>query len=235
MGVVNYLSLLLIFLIACTTTDTWTVPTAQKEAQQEVEQIDACKEVSCPTGQTCDNGQCVCTTGKLCDGECISNNACCTNSDCDEGICQENKCVIPGKCQINEEFADGECRCAPNTLYCAEQDRCIERGKCCVHTQCGRFERCVPTQYRTSLCVKIGEKKFCRIVSDIGREEEFTVLNQSFEAKPTNWFEDRSIELILNNQTVTIPENSTITFENSTLYHEGVQIVGGFCKEDEDE
>ncbi|HLF54159.1 MAG TPA: hypothetical protein VI612_00375 [Candidatus Nanoarchaeia archaeon] len=233
MGVAKYLSLLLIFLIACTTTDTWTVPTAQRNVSPEQE-TNACENVSCPTGQTCDNGQCACTTGKLCDGECISNNACCTSSDCDEGICQDNECAIPGKCKIGEEFADGECRCASNTLYCAEQDRCIERGNCCVHTQCERFQRCVPTQYRASLCVKIGEKKFCRIVSDIGREETFTVLNQSFEAKSTQWFADNSIELILNNRTVTLPENSTITFNESIIYHEGVQIVGGFCKEDED-
>lgn len=237
MGKLKYLLISLLILLAACEPELRAGPTSERVPVAQIEQnvsVDLCAAVTCPSGQKCEKGECECTEGKLCEDECIDDDACCTDDDCDSGACHDNECTDL-KCKLGQEIYEGECECEDGMVYCPEQKKCIQQGKCCVHSQCPSFQRCVPTQYRASLCVKIAEKKFCRLLSDTGREEAFKVIDQDFVVKPINWLADHSIELNVNNQNVTIPENVTVTFNNSVLYQEGVEIVGGYCKEDEED
>lgn len=240
MGAFNYLLVSILILLAACGQELRTVPTAERVLpvnfveNMENATVDLCASVSCPSGQKCDNGNCTCITGKICDGECISSSACCTDKDCASGPCEDNKCTT-AQCKLGEEFYKGKCECGPNKIYCSEQGKCIEHGKCCVHSECKSGERCVPVQYRVSVCMKTAEKKFCRLVSDTGRGESFITANQSFEVKPIDWFADHSIELNVSNTNVTMPENVTVTLNGAQFYQEGVQIIGGYCKEDEED
>jgi expansin len=62
---------------------------------------DACKAVTCGTGQTCSNGTCMCMTGMLCTDGCFDTqndlNHCgdCTTKCAADGACVSGKCVNP--------------------------------------------------------------------------------------------------------------------------------------------
>ncbi len=239
MGVKHLFVILLILLAACEPA-LRTVPTSEHQAvaeQANIEQEkDLCANINCTIG-FCQAGVCTCGTGKkLCNNKCIDEETCCTNEDCDTGNCEEGVCQEPKECNFGEELKKGECRCASDKIYCEEQKRCIDRDGCCIHTQCNKFERCAPTNLRTSLCIKIEEKKLCKIVSDLGRTELYEIKEHEFNVKAAEWLNDRSITFDFDNQSIRIAENATVTYEpaNATLFHEGIEVVGGYCKEDED-
>ncbi len=223
-----------------------TIPTSEHQSPVEEELVvelqDVCEDVTCPTGQVCQEGACGCPTGKkLCDEKCITSSACCTDDDCDSGSCEKSVCVTPEECRFNEEWKDGECACAEDHIYCREQDKCIGRNDCCVHSQCDRFQRCVPTNLRASFCIKIDEKKQCKIISDLNRTELFEVKDYDFRINATEWWHDGSVTFSVNNESVHLDANATQKYSNETLdvnvtlFHEGIEITGGFCKDDEED
>jgi hypothetical protein len=239
MGERYFFVLFLIFLVACQPY-IQAVPTSERQAPVEAElsapETDNCAEVACPSGQTCIDGKCSCPFGeKMCDGDCIDQDGCCADNDCASGVCEDGRCEATPDCEYGEVFKNGECQCAADKTYCKEQGKCIDRGDCCVHSQCDRFNRCVETGWRVSLCARVDEKKLCKVLADLGRTEEFEIKGTEFTAKPLMWLSDGSVDINISNTTIRISENVTTSYGNITLFQEGIEVTGGFCKEDEDE
>jgi len=134
-------------------------------------------------------------------------------------------------CSYGEESES--CKCTKDNYYCPEQKKCIPKGTCCVHSQCPQFNRCVPTIWSASLCIKQDSKKLCKQIVDNDRTELFTVLNQTYKIKAINWSNDSIITLQINEQTMNITINP-VQLDTVTIYHEGIEVLGGYCKEDED-
>ncbi len=239
MGEKYLFAALLVLLIACQP-EVRTIPTSeyQPPIDTTVQQtVDLCKDVNCTAGKVCRQGNCVCPSEKkACENDCIPKADCCTGKDCASEICEDGKCLEPKECRINEEFKSGECKCAKDKVYCKDQNKCIDSGDCCIHGNCDSFERCVPTNWITSFCIKIEDKKICKILSDLNRTESYEVKDNEFEVKPTDWWQNESVTILVNNESMRLAMNETKRVEevNATLFHEGVQITGGFCKEDED-
>jgi len=239
MGVKYFFITLLILLIACESA-IQTVPTSEYQppvegiqSAEDVEQTaNPCEGVVCSGGQICEKGTCTCGSDKkLCNDQCIAKDGCCEHSECETGACENGACVTK-ECKFGEELKNGECVCTSDTKKCGEQGKCIDRKSCCIHTQCPTFNRCVPTSWRTSFCIKIGEKKLCRILADNDKDELFIVKGQEFRVQATDWLSNESIRFNFANETIHLVANEQITRVNATLFHEGIQVVGGFCKED---
>lgn len=240
MGERYFFILFLIFLAACQPY-VQSTPTSQYQRIVDTElseqtQTDSCESVACQSGQVCKDGKCTCPFGeKKCGNACIERNACCLDNDCVSGACDEGKCVPAPDCEFGETYKNGECQCASGKTYCKEQGKCIGRNDCCVHSQCNRFERCVKTDWKTSLCAKVDEKKVCRIIAEKKRLEHFDVKGNEFRVSVMNWLSDGSIDFNVSNTTIRLAENETKLYGEVTLFQEGIEVTGGFCKEDEDE
>jgi len=245
MGVKHIFIVFLILLAACQPAALQAVPTSQHEpASTETPKpvsnaTDLCKNVTCSEGQTCKNGKCACETGKLCGTVCIDKNACCTDKDCPTGKCEENTCTAGKECRYDAQFKNGACECKKDYTYCKEQGKCITKDSCCVHSQCKSFERCVETNWQASFCIKLDEKKLCKILADNNRTELFTIKDDDFRIMPTDWFSNGTVRFNFNNENVTLAENQTQSYVNGTmntsviLFQEGVKTTGGYCKEDD--
>ncbi len=232
----------LIFLVACQPevrtihTSEYQPPVDTITIQQPA--VDLCENINCTTGKICQEGSCTCPSGKKsCGDDCIASSDCCTDDDCSIGVCDDGECIEAKECRLNEEFDDGECGCVKDKVYCREQGKCIDRDACCIHTECDSFERCVPTNWKTSFCIKIEDKKICKLVSDLNRTETFDIKDNEFEVMPTDWWHDETISILVNNESMRLAMNETVLLEetNATIFHEGVEITGGLCKEDEDD
>ena len=234
----RYILIALLILAACEPA-LQTIPTSEyKSLEATTETVDLCKDVNCTGGQVCQAGNCGCPTGKkLCNNDCISSTECCTDDDCDSGNCQDGVCLEAKECKFGEELKKGECRCAEDKFYCGEQGKCIDRTDCCIHSQCKSFERCVPTNWRTSLCIQIEEKKQCKLLSDLNRTELYEIKDNEFRIGATDWWNDGSITFNFSNESIRLRPNELKSYEtaNATLFHEGIEVIGGFCKEDEDD
>ncbi len=233
----RYFFILLLILAACETA-LQTIPTSEytKPAASEPTE-NPCEGVSCTNGQICQDGICTCGANeKLCDNKCIDENACCTNDDCDSGNCENNVCTAPEECKFGEELKKGECKCTSDKIYCEEQDTCIDREACCMHTECDKFERCVPTLLRSSICLRMGEKKICKAIGGNGRAEIFNAQEHAFRITAQDWWGDGSITFEINDETIRVPQNGTVEYTpaNATIFHEGIEVIGGYCKEDEE-
>lgn len=231
----RYLLILFLILASCEPA-LQTIPTSEYQPAVDVthQTTDLCSDVQCLEGQTCNQGKCECKEEtKLCNNKCIPDEACCTDKDCEQGTCEKGQCTTV-ECTIGEEYEDGECQCQEDMMYCTEQKKCIDKKSCCRHQECDSFQRCVPTNYKTSLCIKIEDKKLCKTFADQERSELYTVLDEDFKVKPTDWWNDQSITFEINNQTIRIKQNETVALTNATLFLEGFEKIGGYCKEDED-
>lgn len=240
MGIKYILNTLLILLVACQPA-IQTVPTSEYQPLVDVETeviADACAGINCPNDQVCKEGTCSCPTGeKLCDGKCIDKDACCTDNDCDTGLCVDGDCKVAEECKFGEELKKGTCGCEEDKIYCSSQEKCIGRGDCCVHTECDNFERCVPTGWRVSFCIRIEEKKVCKMLADNERVELFDVKGNDFRVDAVDWLSDGSITFTVNNESITLGKDQTISIDelNATVFQEGIDVTGGFCKEDTQE
>lgn len=229
----KYFLIILLILAACEPYTQTTPTQSLGEPAQEIT-TNPCATIQCSNDKICQNGQCTCPTNKKqCGDTCIQENECCTNTDCQNGSCQDGECVTE-TCAYGEIFKNGECKCAPDKTYCSEQKKCISRNSCCIHTQCPTFHRCVQTSYSTSLCITIGPKKFCRTIADNGRVEIFNVLNESFRIAAENWNNDETVEAVINDEEFIVTNKTTNYGTNATIFHEGINTIGGYCKEDED-
>jgi len=88
--------------------------------------------------------------------------------------------------------------------------------------------------WKTSLCLQTDDKKQCKIFGDQDRTELYTLNNLTFKAKPTDWWNDKSVTFEINNQTIRLKENVQVNFSNVKIYQEGITVSGGYCKEDEE-
>jgi hypothetical protein len=122
----------------------------------------ACNQVNgtgnCPSGQVC-QGRNVCGcagTTELCNGQCISADACCTNTDCQANafcngsrncecsntfkICgarciSNNACCADADCQANALCnGSGACQCRTGFKACGQA--CIANSACCTDADC---------------------------------------------------------------------------------------------------
>ena len=78
-----------------------------------------------------------------------------------------------------------------------------------------------------------GQKKFCRHIADNGRVEVFNLLDQSFRISAENWNSDETVKIIINEEELVVAKKEINFGENTTIYHEGIETIGGYCKEDE--
>gem|GEM_PF-3717211 len=210
------LSILLLILAACEPT-LRTIPTSelQNTNTEQIEsnsQTDPCENILCLSGQFCNQGKC-------------------------EKIEPEVETVeleIPTVCAFGEVFEGEECTCEEGRYWCGEQQRCIPNGDCCVHTQCDRFERCVPTQLRVRLCADLPTGKLCRLLSDNGRKELAVINSIDMRLGVANWFNNESINFTLNNDSLLLSRNQKAELMGSIFHYETFEEYGGFCKLDED-
>lgn len=221
----KYLFLFILLILTACEPAIKTIPTSQyfpteQNITQETEQItpqetiqelqDPCANILCQSGQTCKNGNC-------------------------ELIQQEIKSETPTLCNYGQIWEDGECTCAEGRFWCPEQNKCIQNGDCCLHSQCKRFERCVPTQYRVRLCIQDQTGKLCRLLADNNRTEIIAIGGTDVRIGAANWYSDESINFTLNNQTSLLKPKQTIELFSATIYSENFEEYGGFCKLDEED
>lgn len=235
MGVRALLLVFLVFLAACEPA-LQTRPTSEYQLPEETsdEPVNLCADVSCNENEECYQGDCICEEGyKTCNNTCIPDDQCCTTDDCAEGTCEQGICVQD--CHFGETFEDNACDCGSDRKYCPEQDRCIPRDACCVHSQCDRDQRCVPVQLRARLCLETDNKTKCRLLADNGRDEVVAVNNVDYRLEATNWWNDNTITFTVNNETIRLDKNDQHTLANIAFYYENFEEVGGYCKEDVDD
>lgn len=228
----HILFFILFFITACANDAVRTTPfngTTQEQIAQNITL--GCGQ--CAAGEVCKNDKCTCI-GKTCEGKCLSANSCCTSAECGNGACVNNKCNSAPICDLNEEFRAGECLCAAGHSRCQEQGKCIKIGSCCFSGNCARGDRCVPTVWRSSVCFEIGEKKTCRLMADNNRTELVTIDAVDYRLKILDWSNNGNITLSAGNLTVQLAKNQSRPFAGHTIFQEGIDEIGGVCKEDED-
>ena len=85
------LTISLIILSACSNELTAKPITGDVITEPTVDAL--CQNIICPDNRYCKQGQCVCTEGKLCNGKCIPEDACCSTKDCElNELCENNTC-----------------------------------------------------------------------------------------------------------------------------------------------
>ena len=199
---------------------------------------DLCAGVACGNQTHCEGGECVCDGGlKKCSESCISQTACCINSDCpSDRTCRAGACVQRQTCGFGEEWINArqECDCAEDFKFCAEQGKCIASESCCWHTSCYDDQRCAPTTYAGTVCMQ-GDTKKCKIIHE-GRTMEFLFQQGTYNVKMANILEGPLFDLKVNNDTtrkLRIDEVNTID-NNLHVFVEDLQVFGGLCKEEVD-
>jgi len=200
---------------------------------------DACADVQCDKNSYCDAGSCVCEGGfKKCDDKCISSSACCAHSDCPGNKqCQNGVCVDKPVCGYYEIWDDSrkECTCDESAKFCAEQGKCIPADHCCWHTSCYDDQRCAPTTYSGTVCMKLDTKK-CKNVHEGGIAQEFFFAQGDYGVRMQKVLEGPRFDLKVNNDSirrVRINETNTVG-DNTQIYVENVLIFGGNCREEPD-
>ncbi|PIN75704.1 hypothetical protein COV18_02545 [Candidatus Woesearchaeota archaeon CG10_big_fil_rev_8_21_14_0_10_37_12] len=233
-----FFATLLLFLLACQPA-LQAVPSSAYQNQNQPEETNPCAAVSCLAGQICENGECICSKGtKMCDGQCIAEHICCDNNDCNsEDFCNNGTCE-PVSCEYGQQAKDGECVCAENMKYCSEQRKCISKESCCVFSMCSEYDRCVETLWRTHLCFELPNKTTCKAVGDNDQTVLFSLEGEDFRVSTKRWYSDERIMFSINNEDITIPTHAKIPYNQTelqdlSLYHEGIIVLGGFCKPDE--
>lgn len=233
------LVILLLVLAACSDAGVRTVPTSNYTPTVFDEQdapVNPCATILCAPGQTCLNGKCVCPSGnKACEGKCIAQNACCTNSDCATQNCVNNTCAPAKLCDLGQELVNGECECTTDRVYCNEQKKCIKKGDCCYFGNCPKFQRCQPTTYRASLCLQIGDKKSCKAIGEVRNSEFFQIGNLTANTEILKWVSDGSLLVDVSGKNYTLLPKKNENFGNATIYQEGITVLGGKCEPDEDD
>lgn len=208
------------------------IKTADIELEVNVtDSADSCAAVVCDSDKSCVNGECVCKNGfKECNEDCIAENSCCNDDDCEEGICEEGVCVNK-VCKYNQRYDSDakDCVCAEGTYYCAAQKKCIPKKNCCMHTVCKTYQRCVPTQFITSICL-VKEKKVCKSVIEF-RVEPFFFGADRYNVEIKDILNDGVLVLAVNEEELELELNKEKTFMNMTIYMENLEVLGGYCKE----
>lgn len=228
------MALFLVLLVACAPVSTLK---AQPLNVSEPVKVDACANVQCGENLQCQAGSCVCASGfKTCGNSCIAESACCTDNDCGaEQLCQSGSCEERPTCKYNEEWdaKRKECVCADGTKWCAAQSECIPAKSCCEHIDCSDDQRCAPTTYSTSVCIKAESKK-CKVIGE-GKTGSYFFNEGRYDVKLNAVFEGKQFELMINNQTTgRVGLNDTIPVLLGDLWIENFQVFGGYCREDED-
>ena len=246
MGAKHLLIILLVLLAACSEPAVRTVPTAQfvpSDINESIVEnnvvennVDLCAEKTCPAGQACRGGVCGCASGKLCNGECIPSGSCCSNADCSSENCVNGACEEAKQCRLGEALENGECACDSEHKFCQDQNKCVEKDNCCRHTDCGNFNRCVPKIWKASLCASTSDKRTCKILTDQNKSELFLIKGAEFRVQGTNWFNDGKVQFSLGNETIVLAKGqSFIHSTNVTFFSEGHEVLGGYCKPDEED
>ena len=209
----------------------------QIEIEAKVVSVDACKDITCDANEHCEDGRCICNPGyKECNGECIQNSACCTENDCkSDESCRGHTC-IPDNCKVNEEFNvdKNKCVCDKNSLYCAVQNKCIPKDNCCMHHECSNSDyRCTETNMLATLCIS-GEKKQCKSVYT-DRGESFFLGKTRYDVDINHFLQNGGVDVDINEVNFVLKADVLEKLEENTfIYIESIEPLGGYCKKEWD-
>lgn len=198
--------------------------------------LDKCANVQCGENAYCEVGACLCSGSfKKCGEKCIGERACCTTEDCSPGrTCQGGACVERPKCEYLATWDPirDECSCVEDAKYCPAQGKCIPADHCCGHEDCDDDERCPPTTYSGTICMKLDTKK-CRIVHE-GTVLDYFFSQGEYQVRLVNVLENQIFDVKVNNDTARrMSLNETLTVDNKAqLFVENFEVFGGNCKED---
>ena len=193
-------------------------------------------DCNCTDNRVCQEGECVCSKShKLCNDECISKSSCCSNDDCDNGKCVDNKCSFCGICKISEVCQDGDCTCKPSTKFCKEQDMCIQEDFCCSNLDCiNNRERklCSIITLSSEICIQ-KDHKLCKFLNT-KRHQDFILDDDHLKIKIFDIF-DNSTSLMVhignytNNHTIIL--NEEIVIKDYKIWLNSIKSTGGVCVE----
>jgi len=205
------------------------------EVEAKVTATEACMNVVCGSNSKCVAGECVCNDGyKICNGECILNQDCCTEDDCDSNERCRNHTCIPNNCRLNEVIdpVKNECVCDDDSNWCAMQKKCIPKDNCCMHGDCESDYRCVSTSRLAVLCIDAGKKKCKSVHPD--RPESFFVEGVRYDVEINTFLQDGAIDLDVNDVNhVFAADDVEKIGDNINIYVDEMQDIGGNCKKDE--
>ncbi len=160
----------LFLIVACTKT-----PITEEKITGEtvIEEKNPCADIVCNENQECVDGNCVCEEDfRLCKGDCISEQQCCTDEECSKiEICEVNKCVFSCEkvlCLHNQVCEEDlkKCVCAPNTRLCNYQKKCLKYDRCCDSFDCEGSKKCTLTTFSVNICFEEDKQRICKYVGE---------------------------------------------------------------------
>ena len=204
------------------------------EANVTAADADPCAEVTCGVNSKCSEGRCACEDGYTnCGGICISNDACCKDSECGPGKICENSACVSTNCGYNEAYDSVKRKCGCNTesKYCTAQKRCIPKDSCCANAECDSGEGCVLTKFLISVCMK-DDRKLCRTIVE-KKKEVFAVGDFKYYVEFRSVLQNSKIDLIVNEKEFVLLKDELQPLDgNVTMYVESFETIGGYCKEE---
>jgi len=229
----SLLIICLVFVSACSSDTITARPVDEQVIGVEVDvKSDLCEGISCGDNSRCVSGECVCDSGfKRCNEKCIADNLCCDSGDCSLGeYCAKGICVRH-VCPFNQVYSNDKekCVCDDSSKWCSEQEKCLPKGNCCVHADCGNDYACAETYFLALVCVDDGREK-CRSTLE-GQNSVFYVSGVSYDITVQSVSED-FVSLKVNDLSIdALPVNAPHGLaENAQVYVEQTRMVGGSCK-----
>ncbi len=193
-----------------------------------------CENVLCDANSHCENGKCICDAEyRPCADACISKSACCSDTDCTAGkVCKDSACIETGCGYYQKyDYAKKTCVCNDQSKWCASQMNCIPKGNCCMHSECGASEACIPTQFLASVCIQL-DKKMCRGLPE-GRRETFVFTDARYSVTLKNVLQTGKIVLGVDGKDISVLADETYNLgSNATLFVEEMKTLGGNCREE---
>jgi len=219
-------------------------PTLVKEAQstpdsQPGELGDLCGG-QCKSKEICIDGDCICKSGfKECNGSCIPVSACCSDDDCEVGLCNEkNRCesrcreiLCPYNMVCSEETQ--ECKCGPGTRFCELQQRCIEEDRCCSKIDCRQTrtgKACVDITISAKVCFRIPSLA-CKDVRE-GGSKSFTLNGVEYTVFLSKVFNGDVVDIKVDEtiiEKLTLEQEYKIN-EDLSMFIEKINYLGGECR-----
>ena len=179
-----------------------------------------------------------CDSGfKLCGEECIPEDGCCSNDECESfQVCQSNECILKEDilCDVNAFFDDdrGKCVCEPNKYFCNDQKQCIDLDVCCNRFDCPRSEACAETRLSMYFCFEKNNTILsCKFVTE-GLSSLFSFEGSEYTVSLDELYQDEIADIRINNDTFSkITVNDVKQIDGMDTYIEYFKTFGGTCFE----
>ena len=198
--------------------------------------IDLCSSVICGYNELCFKGECVCGDGfDRCDGQCISNESCCANEDCELSyFCNTNNECEKGcddfLCNSNKICDDltQECVCEPGTKWCQNQRKCISKDSCCTNLDCPDEDGCVMTIAFVTLCIDDGGMVGCEKIPE-GEEKTLFANDNKYTLFVKKIYDDGKILVRVNGELIELETEYDVDAD-TVMYKKILKMFGGQCK-----